>query len=294
MEANGKPAKVNAVPRYSDFYWPVIRALKETGGSASIAEMGERVAADMNLSEDVLAVPHGDGTTSEVEYRLAWARTYLKMVGAIDNSERGIWALTSKGRGFTEKDAADVARQVRLSVQSRAPKQTKPKDAPPDANDATVDESEIGWKEKLLAILKSMPPDSFERLCQRLLRESGFTKVEVTGRSGDGGIDGAGVLRMNLVSFHVLFQSKRWKDAVSASVIRDFRGAMIGRADKGLIITTGRFTADAQREAVRDGAPAIDLVDGETLCELLRGLRLGVEVRTVEVVEIRPDQLKGI
>ena len=139
-----------------------------------------------------------------------------------------------------------------------------------------------------------MPPDSFERLCQRILRESGFTKVEVTGRSGDGGIDGAGVLRMNLVSFHVLFQSKRWKDAVSASVIHDFRGAMIGRADKGLIITTGRFTADAQREAVRDGAPAIDLVDGETLCELLRGLRLGVAVRTVEVVEIRPDQLKGI
>ena len=158
MVANGKPAKVNAVPRYSDFYWPVIRALKEKGGSASIAELGERVVADMNLSEDVLAVPHGDGTTSEVEYRLAWARTYLKKVGAIDNSERGIWALTSKGRGFAERDAADVARQVRLSVQSRAPKQSKPKDAPPDANDATADESEIGWKEKLLAILKSMPP----------------------------------------------------------------------------------------------------------------------------------------
>ncbi len=183
---------------------------------------------------------------------------------------------------------------MRLSIKSRAPRRSKPKDASPDANDGPVDESEIGWKEKLLAILKSMPADSFERLCQRILRESGFTKVEVTGRSGDGGIDGAGVLRMNLVSFHVLFQSKRWKDAVSASVIRDFRGAMIGRADKGLIITTGRFTADAQREAVRDGAPAIDLVDGETLCELLRSLRLGIEVRTVEVVEIHPDQLEGI
>jgi restriction system protein len=238
----------------------------------------------------VLAVPHGDGTTSEVEYRLAWARTYLKKVGAIDNSERGIWALTSKGRIFTEKDAADVVRQVRLSAQSRS----KAKDAlPPDTNGALPDESETGWKEKLLGVLKSMPADSFERLCQRILRESGFTKVEVTGRSGDGGIDGAGVLRMNLVSFHVLFQSKRWKDAVSAPVIRDFRGGMIGRADKGLIITTGRFTADARREAVRDGAPAIDLVDGETLCELLRGLRLGVEVRTVEVVEIHPDQIGG-
>jgi restriction system protein len=139
-----------------------------------------------------------------------------------------------------------------------------------------------------------MSPAGFERLSQRILRESGFTKVEVQGRSGDGGIDGAGVLRMNLVSFHVLFQCKRWKDAVSAPVVRDFRGAMIGRADKGLIITTGRFTSEAQREAVRDGAPAIDLVDGETLCELLKNLRLGVEVRSVEVVEIRPDELTAI
>jgi restriction system protein len=155
-------------------------------------------------------------------------------------------------------------------------------------------DEQLGWREKLLGMLKKLPPDSFERLCQRVLRESGFTKVEVTGRSGDGGIDGAGVLRMNLVSFHVLFQCKRWKDAVSAPVIRDFRGAMIGRADKGLVITTGRFTADAQREAVRDGAPAIDLVDGDNLCDLLKNLRLGVEVRTVEVVETRLEMLEGI
>jgi restriction system protein len=278
------------VPQYNEFFWPVVQALKETGGSASIAEMYERVVADMRLSEEVLAVPHGDGTTSEVEYRLAWARTYLKKVGAVDNSERGIWALTGKGRAFTEKDAAQVVRQVRSQLTKRGER----KSAPVEAAETKADETDISWKEKLLGVLKSMAPDSFERLSQRILRESGFTKVEVQGRSGDGGIDGAGVLRMNLVSFHVLFQCKRWKDAVSASVIRDFRGAMVGRADKGLIITTGRFTSDAQREAVRDGAPAIDLVDGETLCDLLKGLRQGVEVRSVEIVEIRPDQLGGI
>jgi restriction system protein len=278
------------VPQYNEFFWPVVQALKDTGGSASIAEMYERVVADMRLSEEVLAVPHGDGTTSEVEYRLAWARTYLKKVGAVDNSERGIWALTGKGRAFTEKDAAQVVRQVRSQLTKRGER----KSAPVEAAETKADETDISWKEKLLGVLKSMAPDSFERLSQRILRESGFTKVEVQGRSGDGGIDGAGVLRMNLVSFHVLFQCKRWKDAVSASVIRDFRGAMVGRADKGLIITTGRFTSDAQREAVRDGAPAIDLVDGETLCDLLKGLRLGVEVRSVEIVEIRPDQLGGI
>jgi restriction system protein len=294
MAANKRGPKYGAVPKYYEFHWPVICALRETGGSASVAELYERVVSDMKLSEDVLAVAHGDGTTSEVEYRLAWARTYLKKVGAIDNSERGIWALTAKGRNFTEKDAADVVRQVRLGAQRTPSKGKKAASVPSEADVPHVEEGEPGWKEKLLGVLKTIPPDSFERLCQRVLRESGFTKVEVTGRSGDGGIDGAGVLRMNLISFHVLFQCKRWKDAVSAPVIRDFRRAMIGRADKGLVITTGRFTADAQREAVRDGAPAIDLVGGETLCDLLKGFRLGVEVRTMEVVEVQPDLLRSI
>ncbi len=142
------------------------------------------------------------------------------------------------------------------------------------------------WADRLLEVLGGIEPAAFERLCQRILRESGFTRVEVTGRSGDGGIDGIGVLRVNLVSFHVLFQSKRWKGSVGAGVIRDFRGAMVGRADKGLVITTGTFTAEARREATRDGAPAIDLVDGEALCGLLKDLKLGLKVQLVEHVEV--------
>jgi hypothetical protein len=146
--------------------------------------------------------------------------------------------------------------------------------------------AELTWKEKLLDLLLALPAAGFERLCQRILRESGFIKVEVTGRSGDGGIDGIGILRVQLVSFQVLFQSKKWKGTVGASVVRDFRGAMIGRADKGLIITTGTFSADARREATRDGAPAIDLVDGDYLCDLLKQLRIGVSVQQIEHVAI--------
>jgi restriction system protein len=294
MAIAGRAPKYGSVPKYHEFHWPIIRALKEMGGSGSIAELYERVIADMRLPEEVLAVPHLDGSTSEVEYRLAWARTYLKKVDAIDNSERGVWSLTAKGRAFTQADAAQVVRLVRLGVQGETPKRKNAAQTSSETDVTPVEANEIDWKETLLGVLKTMSADGFERLCQRILRESGFTKVEVTGRSGDGGIDGAGVLRMNLVSFHVLFQCKRWKDAVSSPVIRDFRGAMIGRADKGLVMTTGRFTVDAQREAVRDGAPAIDLVDGETLCDLLKSLRLGVEVRTVEVVEVKPDVLRGI
>ena len=134
-----------------------------------------------------------------------------------------------------------------------------------------------------------MAPDGFERLAQRLLRESGFVKVEVTGKSGDGGIDGSGVLRMNLISFHVLFQCKRYSGSVPTDVVRNFRGAMQGRADKGLIITTGTFTAGARKEATRDGAPAIDLIDGEALCQLLKEKELGVSVKPVVTEEISID-----
>jgi restriction system protein len=148
---------------------------------------------------------------------------------------------------------------------------------------------ETPWQDQLLDCLLRMKPASFERLCQRVLKDSGFIKVEVTGRSGDGGIDGIGVLRLNLLSFHVLFQCKRWKGSVGASAIRDFRGAMVGRTDKGLVMTTGTFTTDARKEATRDGAPAIDLVDGEALCELLKSLKIGVSTRQVEHVLVEQD-----
>ena len=97
------------------------------------------------------------------------------------------------------------------------------------------------------------------------------------------------MLRVNLISFQVLFQCKRWKGSVGAAVVRDFRGAMQGRAYKGLIITTGTFTTEARKEATRDGAPAIDLIDGESLCELLKDLRLGVTIREVRHEEITID-----
>ena len=124
--------------------------------------------------------------------------------------------------------------------------------------------------------------------------EAGFTKVEVRGKSGDGGIDGVGVLRVNLVSFQIYFQCKRWKGSVGAKDIRDFRGALQGRADKGLFITTGNFTSQASEEATRDGAIAIDLIDGDRLCDLPKGNELGVETEMIEKVRIRPDWFEGI
>lgn len=136
-----------------------------------------------------------------------------------------------------------------------------------------------------------MEPSAFERLVQRLLRESGFIQVEVTGQSGDGGIDGKGIMRLGgLLSFHVIFQCKRYRGPVTVSQVRDFRGAMVGRADKGLLITTGNFTKDATREATRDGAPAIDLIDGDQLIDKLKELGLGVKTEKVEIEKVTVDR----
>lgn len=157
-------------------------------------------------------------------------------------------------------DETSTVKRVRQASYSIRKGASLVEDAPPGNEETSAsDQTADSWREQLLGALEDMQPSAFKRLCQRLLREAGFTRVEVTGKTGDGGIDGTGVLRMNLLSFQVIFKCKRWKGSVGASTVRDFRGAMVGRADKGLIMTTAAFTADARREATRDGAPASTL-----------------------------------
>ena len=277
------------LPSFETYFKPAVECVKAHGGSMTIEEMEEAVAAAMNLTDELRSIPHGDGPRSQFDYELAWVRTYLKKVGAMENSERGVWRLTPAGATLSETELSGIPRRVReVDRQRRLEREAAPE------IEATEDAVDINWKDKLLAALLDIAPDAFERLCQRILRESGFTKVEVTGRSGDGGIDGTGVLRLNLLSFHVLFQSKRIKGSVGAPVVRDFRGAMVGRADKGLIITTGSFTPEARREATRDGAPAIDLVDGDGLCDLLKQLKLGVDVKLVEEIEVNAEYFDSV
>ncbi|MER9610596.1 restriction endonuclease [Mesorhizobium sp. M0312] len=281
------------VPPFAEFFVPVLRALDTLGGSASIEEIDDKTAVLMNISDAARAVLVGDGARSKFDYRCAWARSWLKNAGLTNNSERGVWALTAEGRAALSLNPDEIVRRVRRA--DAALRKAKVV-VTPERVEVEAEAAEIAlkdWREQLLDILLALDPAAFERLCQRLLREAGFIKVEVTGRSGDGGIDGTGVLRLNLLSFHVLFQSKRWKGSVGAGVVRDFRGAMVGRADKGLIITTGTFAADARREAVRDGAPAIDLIDGDGLCDLLKEQKIGVRVKMVEEVTVDEAAFAG-
>ena len=209
--------------------------------------------------------------------------------GFLENSSRGVWALTSLARQQKTVNPKEVIKQVREADQEASRKKLRQnnKEKPIELTDETgVDRD--SWQEDLYHLLtQEIAPDAFERLTQRLLRESGFVQVEVTGRTGDGGIDGKGIARIHgFMSFHVIFQCKKYQGSVSAADIRDFRGAMVGRADKGLFITTGTFTPAAIKEATRDGAPPIDLVDGEQLAEKLKEFNLGITTEMIEKVTI--------
>lgn len=274
------------IPRYDELFLPTITALKELGGSGTNREIYEKITEIESFSDEVLDVLHHDGPMTQLEYRLRWTQSYLKKDDMLSNTARGVWALTSRGRTASFDEVNSVKQRVKKIYKKQR------KDRASDINDDNISDDvidELEWNLKLLDTLKKMDPSAFERLSQRILRESGFVKVQVTGKPNDGGIDGVGVLRMELVSFQVMFQCKRYKGTVSSSAIRDFRGAMTGRADKGLVITTGNFSAEAQREAVRDGAPTIDLIDGDDLCDLLKKLGLGVSVKLVEEITVDPS-----
>ncbi|MCK5491369.1 MAG: restriction endonuclease [Candidatus Pacebacteria bacterium] len=269
-----------SVPNYDEMFNPLLSALHALGGSGSNSEIDDKVAEILKLTEKEINEIH-IGNRTQLSYRLAWARTYLKRYGLLENSSRGVWSLTSEGSKVREVDKSKINKHV------------KSLDKQKDTIEEKVDEgqelrnNENLWQDDLIEQLLKMDPSAFERLCQRILRESGFVQVEVTGKTGDGGVDGKGILKVNgFISFYITFQCKRYKGSVPSKEIRDFRGAMIGRSEKGLFITTGTFTKNAKNEAIRDGAPQIDLIDGEQLAEKIKELKLGIEVKLEEAITI--------
>jgi restriction system protein len=265
---------------------PVLQAIKRLGGSARPAEVCRAVAKDLGLEGSPQLEETLSTGVSKFENKIAWVRLYLVLAGYLDRSKRGVWTLTEKGKTAPIL-STDEVNKLLLDVQ----RQGKKPDSKTDTQDRDDDEpdeapEESGYKTQLLETIRNLSPSAFERVCQRLLRESGFEHVVVTGRSRDGGIDGIGVLKVNaFVTFKVLFQCKRYVGVVGCPEIRDFRGAMQGRADKGIVITTGSFSSDALKEAVRDGVPPIELVDGERLVELFESLELGLIPRTTYDVD---------
>ncbi len=283
--------------KYDDLFNPTLKAIKALGDSATISEIEDEVIKLLNLSDEAINEIHR-GSTTKLNYRLGWARNYLKNYGLIDNSTRGVWALTEKGQKTDEVNQEEVKRYVnnKYREERRQASEISNKPYKSETDEPIVLEAEESdWKENLLDTIKSIRPEQFEKLCQRLLRELGFVDVDVTGKSHDGGIDGKGILKIGgILSFRVVFQAKRFQESVSSRYVRDFRGAMQGRADKGLIMTTGTFSRSAKLEAQRDGAIQIDLIDGNEFAQRLKELKLGVEVEKVEKVTVKKEWFDSI
>jgi restriction system protein len=279
-------------PQFVKYFGPVIESLQQLGGSGQPSEVCDLIAQRLNISEQEQSAVNRGGQ-SRFENQVHWARFYLAKAGYVDSSTRGVWSLTEKGQSLLSmkfEDALSLFKTIHRQYES--PKKLSIDDISAASVDDDVSVSNpmvlngnLDYRSKLMNILRALPPNGFERLCQRLLREAGFEQVIVTGRSGDGGIDGQGILQINpFVSFKVLFQCKRYAGAVSSSQVRDFRGAMAGRADKGIILTTGTFSHEAQKEALRDGVHPIELVNGEKLLDMFEKLELGLKpTRTFDI-----------
>lgn len=273
-------------PNFVQWFGPLLEALRELGGSATPKEAVERVARIANVTQAQREETVKSGM-ERFANQVYWARQYLVWAGLIDSGKRGVWTLTSEGLKTTldQKSALALFDQVRQRY--AAPEKSGPSGGSGSKSDEGISEDseqadEDDEYERFIVVLQSLSPSGFERLSLRLLREAGFDRLEVTGRSNDGGIDGIGVLQVNdLVSFNVVFQCKKWASAVPPKEIRDLRGAMAGRADKAIFLTTSRFTGSAREEALRPGTDPVELVDGEKLYEMFKKYELGLKPRTV-------------
>ena len=289
-----KPIDQNPKTRQSEFvrwFGPLLQALRDLGGSASPREAIDRIA-ELEVVSDALRNEVLKSGQERFANQVRWARQYLVWEGFIDSGRRGVWSLTLAGKNVVL--SPEEARHIFLRQVQRQAKLRKPagevgsqlvqnEEAPADTPQADQDSSLQGF----LGVVKSLSPSGFERLCMRLLREAGFERVQVTGRSNDGGIDGVGVLQLNdLMSFNVVFQCKKWEQSVPPKEIRDLRGAMDGRADKGIFLTTSTYSSNARAEAERPGAVPIELVDGEKLFEMFKRYELGLKPRTVYDIDV--------
>lgn len=276
------------------WFGPTLDALRELGGSGTPNEVSALVATQQKVPKEVLNETIKSGA-SKFHNQVCWARQYLVWEGYIDSAVRGIWKLTPAGQ--SKKITIDEARVIFLKwvEVNTLRRKSKANLVTSEAAEEQIDDEEIDddssisvdYKQQVLDYLRRMPPAKFEQFCLYMLRVNKFENLKLTGGSHDEGIDGIASLRINpFVSFRVLFQAKRYKagNNISRAQIGDFRNAMIGRADKGIFITTSRFTPEAIKEANREGAPQVELVDSDQLIRMIEFSSLGLKpITTYEV-----------
>ncbi|MGI4729912.1 MAG: restriction endonuclease [Janthinobacterium lividum] len=273
---------------FLNWFQPTLDALKYLGGSGKPREVSAKIAEKLKLSDKLLSeiTKTGEG---KFHNQVCWARQYLVWENYLDSSARGTWALTKAGWKvqISIDDAKKITSKWIKFYQEARNSKKQVEEILEIQSEQEPEKFEVEYAPDLLEVLQRVTSNGFEQICALLLRESGFENVEVTGRSHDGGIDGFGTLEINpFVSFKVLFQCKRYKGTVSRAQVGDFRNAMLGRAEKGIIITTGIFSQDAIKEANREGAPKVELVDGEKIVKMFEKVQLGVKPKTIYEVDL--------
>jgi restriction system protein len=276
-------------PEFLKYVNPVLTILQANGGAGNSSNVIEQVIEKLAITDEELEETTSNGQ-SRVRNQIQWARFYLFKAGLIDNTQRGLWRLTNEGleKKLSNEEVYALFKGVQESIKKDSTSPPKKKEEKFEETTTEDEEHSIG----LLNLIQSLPASGFEKLCKRLLTEIGINDITITGGSGDQGIDGKGIVKLNdVVSLNIVFQCKRYKETVSPHHVRDFRGAMQGRGEKGLIITTGRFTKEAKNEANRDGVTPIELIDGDRLVELFEKNQLGL--KPVTVYEIDFEFFKG-
>ncbi|WP_407064279.1 restriction endonuclease [Campylobacter canis] len=272
----------NDMPNYPDLIEATFSALHELGGSGKNDEINKKAIEILELSDRVLDVMHTNTNMTEIDYRLAWARTLLKNFGAIDNSARSVWSISTNFTQILTIDGMEVYKKKNIN-QISEPSSSVSNSL--DIEDNTPEEIR-SWRQRLHEVLLKMNPYGFERLAQRLLRECGFSQVEITKKSGDGGIDGTGTLKINgMVTFKIAFQCKRYQGSIGSPEIRDFRGSLTTDIEKAVFITTGTFSKSAIEEAEKAGKQQIDLMDGEAFISKIAELQIGVKEVTDYLID---------
>lgn len=276
-------------PEFLKYIKPVLTTLQSNGGAGNSSNVIEQVIETLGISDEDFEQTTSNGQ-SRIRNQIQWARFYLFKAGLIDNSQRGIWRLTNEGleKILTDDGVYALFKGVQESVKKSSAEIPKKSELEFEDKSTEDEEHSVG----LLNLIQNLPAVGFEKLCKRLLTEIGINDITITGGAGDQGIDGKGLVKLNdVVSLNIVFQCKRYKETVSPHHVRDFRGAMQGRGEKGLIITTGRFTKEAKNEANRDGVTPIELIDGDRLVDLFEKHHLGL--KPVTVFEIDYEFFKG-
>jgi restriction system protein len=272
--------------------YPVLRAVEALGGSAKSGEVNDWVIENQGFSEDEVVVQYGNSPKSVVLDRIAWARSYCKLSGALESPKRSLYLLTAMGReilALPEAEARDRLRGLDRQVRSERSKRDRRSRKPVEPGEVKVggydidEEADDEWKQVLLKRLHRLSPDGFEEFVLYLLRAYDLELSRVGG-SGDEGIDGIGTAPLSdVLSSRVAVQAKRYDPggpALGREVVALFqRDASAAGAERAVLVTLGRFSGPAKKAAIV-ARPTVDLIDGDRLCELVEKQGIGVRPTT--------------